>query len=102
MVEVPQDLVSSSASSAQSPKEEPSHNGHELANLAHAHSDVQEDSSPQMCSQTNYHNTDSSKSVRLDISFKSASHTGLQTTELVISFFSSRDIASHFRHLEDY
>ncbi|KAI6702712.1 hypothetical protein NL676_011848 [Syzygium grande] len=83
VVEVPQDLVSSSASSAQSPKEEPSHNGHELANLAHAHSDVQEDSSPQMCSQTNYHNTDSSKSVRLDISFKSASHTGLQTTELV-------------------
>ncbi|KAF8020461.1 hypothetical protein BT93_G1006 [Corymbia citriodora subsp. variegata] len=83
VVEVPQDLVSSSASSVQSPKEEPSHNGHELSNLAHAHSDVQEDSAPQVCSQTNYNNTDSSKSVCLDISFKSASHTGLQTTELV-------------------
>ncbi|XP_030535309.1 uncharacterized protein LOC115744335 isoform X2 [Rhodamnia argentea] len=83
VVEVPQDLVSSSASSVQSPKEEPSHNGLELSKLAHAHSDVQEDSAPQMCSQTNYNYMDSSKSVRLDISFKSASHTGLQTTELV-------------------
>ncbi|KAI3416829.1 uncharacterized protein J3R85_015098 [Psidium guajava] len=83
VVEVPQDLVSSSASSVLSPKEEPSHNVHELSNLAHAHSDVQEDSAPQMCSQTNYSCMDSSKSVRLDISFKSASHTGLQTTELV-------------------
>lgn len=83
VVEVPQDLVSSSASSVQSPKEEPSHNGQELSNLAQAHSDVQEDSAPQVCPQTNYNNTDSSKSVRLDISFESASHTGLQTAELV-------------------
>lgn len=80
VVEVPDDLITSAVSNVQSPRDE------QIEKIAehgkHAHSDTvgSEDSS---CSQiTNSHMKDV-KSVRLDISFKSPSHTGFQTTELV-------------------
>ncbi|KAA8520481.1 hypothetical protein F0562_014737 [Nyssa sinensis] len=57
VVEVPHDLITTVASNVQKLKEEPT--------------------------QMNNDNGKDAKSVRLDISFKSAPHTGLQTTELV-------------------
>ncbi|GAB4861927.1 hypothetical protein Ancab_037182 [Ancistrocladus abbreviatus] len=90
VVEVPDDLICSAASSARTPTNEPSKltgeegicqtdmGGPDKFSLKHSdvdkfslkHSDVSNDGQD-------------AKSVRLDISFKSSSHTGLQTTELV-------------------
>ncbi|GAV62042.1 NTP_transf_2 domain-containing protein/PAP_assoc domain-containing protein [Cephalotus follicularis] len=83
VVEVPHDLIISSASNVQSPKVGPTQMTGEHSN--HVHSDMvdsEESASPE-CSQLYYDNTKDVKSVRLDISFKTPSHTGLQTTELV-------------------
>ncbi|KAJ0112454.1 hypothetical protein Patl1_00187 [Pistacia atlantica] len=83
VVEVPHDLITSAATNVQSPKEEPADTTGKHAD--HVHSDMigLEDSSSPKCSHLNYDNTKVVTSVRLDISFKSPSHTGLQTTELV-------------------
>lgn len=86
VVEVPCDLIASSASNVQSPKEEPSHVSGEQDSNVQPDVVVLEESSLPKCSQMNNDTIKDSISVRLDISFKSPSHTGLQTTELV--FFS--------------
>ncbi|KAM7264312.1 hypothetical protein ACFE04_001995 [Oxalis oulophora] len=97
VVEVPQDLVNTSASSVQSPKEdqlqEPSNvqsPNEDLTllpneNSSHVNSDMAglEDSSSPKGSQINRDSVKDVKSVRIDISFKTPTHTGLQTTELV-------------------
>lgn len=84
VVEVPNDLISSATSNVQSPKEEQTRMTGEHEN--HVHSDIvgSEDSISPKCSQINDDSTKEVKSIRLDISFKSPSHTGLQTTELVL------------------
>ncbi|KAG8653680.1 uncharacterized protein LOC110614705 isoform X7 [Manihot esculenta] len=83
VVEVPNDLINSASSNVQSPKEEQTRMTGEHEN--HVHSDIvgSEDSISPKCSQINDDSTKEVKSIRLDISFKSPSHTGLQTTELV-------------------
>lgn len=83
VVEVPPDQNTSAAANVQSPKEEPA--DATVKHVDHVHSDVigLEDSSSPKCSHLNYDSTKAVTSVRLDISFKSPSHTGLQTTELV-------------------
>ncbi|XP_038682245.1 uncharacterized protein LOC119982767 isoform X2 [Tripterygium wilfordii] len=84
MVEVPRYLIASAVSNVQSPKEEPTcltcDNGN---NNTLSGATGFEDSASPKCSQSNDDNLDDVKSVRIDISFKSPSHTGLQTTELV-------------------
>lgn len=85
-VEVPRDLITSNASCVQSPKEDPVQISGEDCNLVDCQVGESEDSASPRCSQTNYECKIDPKTVRLDISFKSASHTGLQTTELVMQF----------------
>ena len=85
VVEVPNDLIASSTSNVQSPKEEPPLMSGEQGSNVQSDAVVLEDSSLPKCTQINYDTTKDSISVRLDISFKSPSHTGLQTTELVSS-----------------
>ena len=86
MVEVPHDLITSSASNVQSPKEETTHMNSEQGNNVYSGTVVLEDSALPKCAQIDCDTTNDSKSVCLDISFKSPSHTGLQTTKLVILF----------------
>lgn len=86
VVEVPHDLITSSASNVQSPKEETTHMNGEHGNNVYSDTVVLEDSALPKCAQIDCDTTNDSKSVRLDISFKSPSHTGLQTTKLVILF----------------
>ncbi|KAH9733224.1 NTP transf 2 domain-containing protein [Citrus sinensis] len=83
VVEVPHDLIASAASSVQSPKEDAAHTT--LKHDNHVHSDMValDDSASPKCSHTSSDNIKAATSVRLDISFKSPSHTGLQTTDLV-------------------
>ena len=83
VVEVPNDLTTSGASNVQSSMEA-IHRTSE--NDSHGQPDAvdSEESTSPKCSQNNHDGPKDVKSVRLDISFKSASHTGLQTTELVI------------------
>ncbi|KAL5539403.1 hypothetical protein UlMin_044722 [Ulmus minor] len=83
VVEVPCDLIVSSNSNVQSPKEVPSHMCGEQGSNVHPDVVVLEESALQKCSQINDNPNKDSISVRLDISFKSPSHTGLQTTGLV-------------------
>lgn len=83
VVEVPRDLIASSASNVQSPKEEPPHMSGEQGSHVNSSVVALEESALPKCSQINYDATNDSVSVRIDISFKSPSHTGLQTTELV-------------------
>ncbi|XVE76922.1 hypothetical protein DITRI_Ditri13aG0019400 [Diplodiscus trichospermus] len=80
VVEVPDDLITSAVSNMQSHIDEQIEKNAEHGNPAHSETVGLEDSA---CSQTDYGNMKDVKSVRLDISFKSPSHTGLQTTELV-------------------
>lgn len=83
VVEVPCDLVCS----IQSPKDGPdcitvdqdSNGNTEMVGF--------EDSAAANSLPTNTGNLANAKSVRLDISFKTPSHTGLQTTQLVFIFF---------------
>lgn len=88
VVEVPCDLIASSTSNVQSPKEEPSNVSVEQGSNVRPDVVVLEELALPKCSQMNYDTNKDSISVRLDISFKSPSHTGLQTTELVFSSFS--------------
>ncbi|XP_062091560.1 uncharacterized protein LOC133797618 isoform X2 [Humulus lupulus] len=90
VVEVPCDLIASSSSNVQSPKEEPSHLSLEQGSNVHPDVVVLEESALPKCSQMNNDTKKDSISVRLDISFKSPSHTGLQTTELV------KELTEHF------
>ena len=83
VVEVPHDLISSAASTLHSPKEEPVPTIGEPVNNVHSDIVGLEDSASPKCSHLNHDNLRAVTSVRLDISFKSPSHTGLQTTELV-------------------
>ncbi|PON82942.1 nucleotidyl transferase [Trema orientale] len=83
VVEVPCDLIASSTSNVQSPKEEPSLMSAEQVSKVHLDGVVIEEPVLPKCSQMNYDTSKDSISVRIDISFKSPSHTGLQTTELV-------------------
>ncbi|KAL5798863.1 hypothetical protein ACOSQ2_003683 [Xanthoceras sorbifolium] len=83
VVEVPHDLISSAASNVHSPKEEPSPTTEEPVNNVHSDIVGLEDSTSPKCSHLNHDNIRAVTSVRLDISFKSPSHTGLQTTKLV-------------------
>lgn len=91
VVEVPRDLIST-LSNDHLPKEEAdppaaSEEGN------HFHADVvssEASNSPKWSKPRNYIN-DGFKSVRLDISFKSPTHTGLQTTALVF-FWKAIDI----------
>ncbi|KAK2650643.1 hypothetical protein Ddye_018132 [Dipteronia dyeriana] len=83
VVEVPHDLISSAASTLHSPKEEPAPTTGEPINSVHSDIVGLEDSASPKCSHLNHDNIRAVTSVRLDISFKSPSHTGLKTTELV-------------------
>ena len=80
VVEVPHDLISSAASTLHSPKEEPAPTIGEPVNNVHSDIVGLEDSASL---NLNHDNLRAVTSVGLDISFKSPSHTGLQTTELV-------------------
>ncbi|XP_075094308.1 uncharacterized protein LOC107762184 isoform X1 [Nicotiana tabacum] len=83
VVEVPHDLILSSLSNLQTPKAEPTQLTVEEGNAVfQADSTCSESSSSPQWSKMNECRKDV-KAVRLDISFKSPSHTGLQTTELV-------------------
>ncbi|XP_061345061.1 uncharacterized protein LOC133290922 isoform X2 [Gastrolobium bilobum] len=83
VVEVPQDVVTSSAPIVQSLKEEPHCTPGEHGNDSHSDIIQSEDSALPKSTQINSDALKESKSVRVDISFKSPSHTGLQTTEMV-------------------
>ena len=84
VVEVPHDIITSGTSNVHTPKEEPTRISGEQGNHVPMDMVGLENSASPKCSQINFDNGKDSKSVRLDISFKSPSHTGLQTTELVI------------------
>uniref|UniRef100_A0A2P2M650 Uncharacterized protein MANES_05G049400 n=1 Tax=Rhizophora mucronata TaxID=61149 RepID=A0A2P2M650_RHIMU len=83
VVEVPNDLNIPAASNTQSPKGEAAHSTAEEDNNIQSDMAGLEDSVSPKCSQIDNDSKKDVKSVHLDISFKSASHTGLQTTELV-------------------
>ncbi|PQM37291.1 uncharacterized protein Pyn_36365 [Prunus yedoensis var. nudiflora] len=74
VVEVPRDLIASSASNVQSPKEEPPHMSGEQGSHVNSSVVVLEESALPKCSQINYDATKDSVSVRIDISFKSLSY----------------------------
>lgn len=84
VVEVPQDVITSSAPTLHSLKEKPHCTTGEHSNDSHSDIIQLEDSALLKSSQTIFYALKESKSVRVDISFKSPSHTGLQTTEMVI------------------
>ncbi|XP_059651589.1 uncharacterized protein LOC132299140 isoform X2 [Cornus florida] len=83
VVEVPNDLIISATSNVHAIKEEPTQVTGELANLFQTDLVGLENSTPSKLSQMDNDNDKNVKSVRLDVSFKSPSHTGFQTTELV-------------------
>lgn len=85
VVEVPHDLTNSVAPNLQTTKEEPIHVPGGQG--SHVQTEVSSsESSASLNREINHDNSKDSKSVRIDISFKSPSHTGLQTTELVCLF----------------
>ncbi|KAK6142937.1 hypothetical protein DH2020_023285 [Rehmannia glutinosa] len=81
VVEVPHDLIST-LSNVQTPKEEADKLASEGGNLFKTDSTTSEVTTPNWSMKRNDIN-DGFKSVRIDISFKSPTHTGLQTTGLV-------------------
>ncbi|KAK6120720.1 hypothetical protein DH2020_045536 [Rehmannia glutinosa] len=81
VVEVPHDLIST-LSNVQTPKEEADKLASEGGNLFKTDSTTSEVTTPNWSKKRNDIN-DGFKSVRIDISFKSPTHTGLQTTGLV-------------------
>ncbi|EEF50321.1 nucleotidyltransferase, putative [Ricinus communis] len=83
VVEVPSDLIISATSNIQSTKDEPTRMTAENENCVNSDIVISEESSSPKCLQVNHDSRKDVKSIRLDISFKSPSHTGLQTTELV-------------------
>ncbi|KAK2977826.1 hypothetical protein RJ640_017490 [Escallonia rubra] len=82
VVEVPHDVIGTSASIVHMKEELSRHSGEE-GNAFRADTAGIEISASPKCS-TNNINSKGVKSVRIDISFKSPLHTGLQTTELVL------------------
>ncbi|KAK3018176.1 hypothetical protein RJ639_002794 [Escallonia herrerae] len=82
VVEVPHDVIGTSASIVHMKEELSRHSGVE-GNAFQADTAGIEISASPKCS-TNNINSKGVKSVRIDISFKSPLHTGLQTTELVL------------------
>ncbi|XP_045828053.1 uncharacterized protein LOC123920018 isoform X3 [Trifolium pratense] len=83
VVEVPEDVITSSAPTLHSLKEKSHCTTGEHGNDNHSDMIQLEDSALLKSSQTNIYALKDSKSVRVDISFKSPSHTGLQTTGMV-------------------
>ncbi|XP_027112980.1 uncharacterized protein [Coffea arabica] len=83
VVEVPQDLIASSASNGQASKEESVQKTSKENNSFQADPTGLATGASNKCCHMKYEMEKDVKSVRLDISFKSPSHTGLQTTELV-------------------
>ncbi|KAF5180217.1 Non-canonical poly(A) RNA polymerase protein Trf4-1 [Thalictrum thalictroides] len=85
VVEVPQDVVIScgNTSNELTPKLKSIEANSEESSSDHSDTTILEDSSWKICSEVRIEEGLGVKSVRLDISFKSPSHTGLQTTELV-------------------
>ncbi|GLT84385.1 hypothetical protein SLE2022_026200 [Rubroshorea leprosula] len=84
VVEVPSDLITSAAHNVQSPQDEQIHaNGEHHGNNVHSDVVGVEDSASPRCLTINSDNMKDVKSVHLDISFKSPSHMGFETTELV-------------------
>lgn len=106
VVEVPCDLVVTHLPISK--EEQPIQVSNEHDKISSTDTDVSESSV--LLERSNMNNAKGkTKSVRLDISFKSSSHTGLQTTELVfikcsLSLLFSYYIFYHFAHnfLEDY
>jgi len=84
VVEVPQDVITSSAPMIQSLNEDRHCTPGEHGNDNNSDTIQLEDLALPKGSQMKF-DALKSKSVRLDISFKTPSHTGLQTTEMVIS-----------------
>ncbi|XP_028762347.1 uncharacterized protein LOC114720805 isoform X2 [Neltuma alba] len=83
VVEVPYDAVTSSAPILQSPNGKSACTAGENGNVVYSDVIHSEDLAVVKCSPVNSDTAKNSKSVRLDISFKTPSHTGLQTSELV-------------------
>lgn len=83
VAEVPRDLVSTTASHLPVPKE-PTLVFNEEDKISLTDKDGMESSVLPERSNLNNDKGQEAQSVRIDISFKSPSHTGLQTTELVI------------------
>ncbi|CAI9103614.1 OLC1v1002131C1 [Oldenlandia corymbosa var. corymbosa] len=83
VVEVPQSLIGSSAANVLAPKRELFQNTSEESNSFFVDPARLEASGLLACPKLKHECDKDVKPVRLDISFKSPSHTGLQTTELV-------------------
>ncbi|KAI4370353.1 hypothetical protein MLD38_018713 [Melastoma candidum] len=84
VVEVPYDLATSAVSNVHSQKEEQNHDCEEPCDLGDINMGFSEDSGTSLSHPLeSLREEKDSKSVRLDISFKASSHTGLQTTKLV-------------------
>lgn len=83
VVEVPSDLFST-PSNVQTPKEEADHVASDRGKPFHSDAESTESTASPNWSKIGNGSNDEFKSVRLDISFKSSTHTGLQTTGLVI------------------
>ncbi|KAL6560391.1 hypothetical protein OROGR_003950 [Orobanche gracilis] len=82
VVEVPRDLIST-LSNAQTPKEEADHLSSVGGNHFRTNATSPEGNTSPKWSKMRNDISDGFKSVRVDISFKSSTHTGLQTAELV-------------------
>lgn len=83
VMEVPHDLVTHSTSTISTLKEEPTKVTSEGDTPFQTNMVNLESSTSVKCSTMNQDDDKDMKSIRIDISFKSPSHTGLQTTELV-------------------
>ncbi|XP_058221627.1 uncharacterized protein LOC131331748 isoform X4 [Rhododendron vialii] len=83
VMEVPHDLVTHSTSTISTLKEEPTKVTREGDAPFQTNMVNLESSTSVKCSTMNHDDDKDMKSIRIDISFKSPSHTGLQTTELV-------------------
>lgn len=83
VMEVPHDLVAHSSSMISTLKEEPTKLTGEGDTPVETNMVNLESSTSVNCSTMNHDDDKHMKSICIDISFKSPSHTGLQTTELV-------------------
>ncbi|KAK4488528.1 hypothetical protein RD792_004292 [Penstemon davidsonii] len=83
VVEVPHDLIPSTMPNVQTPKEEADQVASEEGSPFQTDAANSESSSSPKWSKITNDTDDDVKSIRLDISFKSPTHTGLQTTGLV-------------------
>ena len=83
VVEVPKEFITPAASTISTLKEEQAKMISEGGNPFRTNLVNLESSISSKCSNMNHEDDKDMKSIRVDISFKSPSHTGLQTTELV-------------------